>query len=36
MADAILAELQRITRLDAGPIDGNDKIKSALGELHAC
>jgi hypothetical protein len=30
MADAILAELQRITRLAAGPIDANDKIKSAF------
>jgi hypothetical protein len=27
---AILAELQRITRLAAGPIDANDNIKSAI------
>jgi hypothetical protein len=30
MADSGSAELQRITRLAAGPIDANDNIKSAI------
>jgi hypothetical protein len=30
VADAILAELQRITPPAAGPIDANDKIKSGI------
>jgi hypothetical protein len=30
MADAILAELQRITRLAAGPMEADDNIKSAI------